>query len=369
MTAEIGAPASLVRAGNSGTPVIFSPDGTLLAFVAQKTVGAASQLYVRRLDQLAAAPLPGTEEAASPFFSPDGQWIAFFAGGKLKKISVAGGTPFTVCDAPNSRGADWAEDGTIVFQPSNGAGAVLMRVASAGGTPERLTTLEPGEQTQRWPQVLPGSRGLIYTSSNALGNYGEATIAFQPWPHGPRKVLITGGYFGRYVPSGHLLYVHGGGLFAAPFDIARVEVTRPSVPVPEDVALGVVNGSAQFATSSAGTLAYVTRQSSTSAAPIVWLDRHGKTTPIRTTPEDWSNIQVSPDGQRLAVDINDGRQTDIWVYDWAREAMTRLTFDPASTGCPYGRRTRCTSRSGGARLAVPPTCSGVGPMAVETSSD
>jgi serine/threonine-protein kinase len=336
-SAEIGADASLVLAGNgsAGAAATFSPDGTLLAFVAQKSPGTPSQLYVRRLDQLKATLLPGTDEAMSPFFSPDGQWIAFFAGNKLKKISVSGGAAVTVCDAPNSRGATWTDDGIIVFQPSGASAAFLMRVASAGGTPEPLTALAPGEQTQRWPQVLPGGRGLIYTSSNTIGNYADGTISYQPLPSGPKKVLIHNGYFGRYFASGHLVYVHDGSLFAAPFDLARLEVTGQAAPVLEDVGIGITNGSAQFAASSTGTLAYVTGQSSiTNAAPIVWLDRHGLTTPLRRTAADWSNIQFSPDGQRLALDISDGRQTDVWVYDWARDALTRVTLDPGEHWMP-----------------------------------
>ena len=336
LSAEIGADASLVLAGNgaAGAAATLSADGSLLAFVAQKAPGAPSQLYVRRLDQLKATLLPGTDEAMSPFFSPDGQWVAFFAGNKLRKIAVTGGTAVTLCDAANSRGGTWADDGTIVFQPSGASAAFLMRVASAGGTPEPLTTLAPGEQTQRWPQVLPGSRGVIYTSSNTIGNYTDGTIVFQPLPSGPRRVLIQGGYFGRYSASGHLVYVHDGALFAAPFDIARLEVTGQSVPVLEDIGVGITNGSAQFAASSTGTLAYVGQSSTNNAALIVWVDRNGKTTPIRRTPSDWSNIQFSPDGQRLAVDISDGKQTDVWVYDWARDALTRVTLDPGEHWMP-----------------------------------
>jgi serine/threonine-protein kinase len=344
-SAEIGADASLVLAGNgsAGAAAAFSPDGMLLAMVAQKSPGAPSQLYVRRLDQLKATLLPGTEEAMSPFFSPDGQWIGFFAGGKLKKISVSGGAAVTVCDAPNSRGGSWTDDGAIVFQPSGASAAFLMRVASAGGTPEPLSALAPGEQTQRWPQVLPGGRGLIYTSSNTIGNYAEGTISYQPLPSGPKKALIRNGYFGRYFASGHLVYVHDGSLFAAPFDLARIEVTGQAAPVLEDVGIGITNGSAQFAASSTGTLAYVTGQSSiTNATTIVWLDRHGTMTPIRKTPADWSNIQFAPDGQRLAFDISDGKQTDVWVYDWARDALTRVTLDPGEHWMPIwtpdGRR-------------------------------
>src|SRR5206468_3500822 len=164
VSAELGADASLVIANNpggsapAGTAAVVSPDGTQLAFVAQPHGGDAPRLYVRRLDQLTATPLAGTEGAVGPFFSPDGQWLGFFSGGRLKKIAVTGGAPVTLADAPIARGASWAEDGTIVFTYLGYGG--LWRVPEASGTAERLTTPGPGEATHRWPQVLPGGRAV-----------------------------------------------------------------------------------------------------------------------------------------------------------------------------------------------------------------
>src|SRR5207249_4202020 len=197
---------------------------------AQKGPGGSSRLYVRRLDQLQARPLSGSDDASNPFFSPDGQWIAFFAGGKLKKISVTGGAAVTLCDAPQPRGGIWADTGTIVFQPISGSGGNLMRVSSAGGKPEPLTTLAEGETTQRWPQVLPGGKAVLFTSNSiTFAGYENANIVVQPLPTGPRKILQRGGYYGRYLPSGHLVYVHDGTLFAAPFDLDRLELVGQPV--------------------------------------------------------------------------------------------------------------------------------------------
>ena len=156
----------------------------------------------------------------------------------------------------------------------------------------------------------------------------------QQLPNGPRKVLVRGGYFGRYLSSGHLVYFHDGTLFAAPLDLGRRELTRPPAPVVEDVAGAVGNGSAQFAVSDNGTLVYVPGRAAGTDAPIVWLDKTGKQTPIRSTLADWSNLQFSPDGQRLALEISDGRQTDIWLYDWTRDALTRLTREPGEHRVP-----------------------------------
>jgi len=337
LEAGIGADASL-----TDQPPILSPDGALLAFVAQKGT-ENGQLYVRHVDRLEATALTGTENAQYPFFSPDGQWIAFFADGKLKKISVTGGAAVTLCDVPNGRGGSWAEDGTIVFQPNiTGIGRGLSRVSAAGGPFQTLTTLLEGEANQRWPQMLPGGRAVLYTAAVSAANNSDANISVQSVPGGARKVLVRGGYFGRYLPSGHLVYLHDGTLFAVPFDLDRLELIGQAVPVVEHVAARTITGAADFAVSHSGTLVYVTGQILGNALPITWLGRDGRTAPLRATPSDWSNLRFSPDGRRLALDLSGPPQQDIWVYDWERDATSRLTLDtgghlyPAWT--PDGRR-------------------------------
>src|SRR4029077_14890718 len=171
-------------------------------------------------------PLSGTDGAANPFFSPDGQWIAFFAGAKLKKVSVAGGAPLTLCDAAAGRGGSWGEDGTIVFEPAASPSTMLLRVSAAGGKPEPFTTLADVESTQRYPQVLPGGKAVLYMSRNSTGGqYDDANLVVQQLPTGARRIVQRGAYYGRYVPSGHLVYIHEGTLFAVPFDLDRLEVT------------------------------------------------------------------------------------------------------------------------------------------------
>ena len=231
VSADIGANASLLGAGPSPA---LSSDGQLLAFTATPEVTEPPRLYVRRLDQLQATMLSGTEGAAAPFFSPDGQWIGFFAGGKLKKVAVAGGSSVTLCDAPNARGGSWADDGTIVFQPENTPGSALQRVPSAGGTPAALVALTDEEAMQRWPQMLPGSKAVLYSSIGPSGTWDSGDIVVRSLADNSRKVLQAGGYFARYVRSGHILYTHEGTLFAAPFSLERLELTGPSVPVIED---------------------------------------------------------------------------------------------------------------------------------------
>ena len=347
LSAELGVDASLATAAgpqvNIGTSVVLSPDGALLAFVAQKSGTGMPQLYIRRIEQLQATLLTGTEGAASPFFSPDGQWIAFFAQGKLKKISVTGGAAVTLCDAVNGRGGSWGEDGSIIFTPANvGPGLVLWRVSSGGGKPEPLPKPGDGEVTQRWPQVLPGGKAVLYTGNTMVGGYEDANLVVQPLPTGARKIVHRGGYYGRYLPSGHLVYIHNGTLFAAPFDLARLELTGPPVPAGEGVTSNASTGATQFAASATGTIVYLPGQASSLDAPIHWMDREGKTLPLRTTPANWSNPRFAPDGRRLAVDIADGTQLDGWIYEWARDTLSRFTFDPADDSKPVwtpdGRR-------------------------------
>ncbi len=332
---SIGADASLATSTRTGeTAALLSPDDSLLAFVAQSE-GSPRQLYVRRLDQLQATPLSGTGRVRQPFFSPDGQWIGFFAGGKLKKISVMGGAAMTLCDAsPNSRGGAWGDDGSIVFAAGTREG--LSRVSSAGGTPQPLTTLdeEEGEVTHRWPQLLPGSQAVLFTAASTGGQYEEANLVVQTIPTGQRRIVQRGGYHGRYLPSGHLLYIHEGTLFAAPFDVQKLELTGQTVPIQEGVLADPGNASAQFAYSQEGTLVYVPGVATSRLFTLNWLDREGETKPLRDAPGDYQDVRLAPGGQRLAVQIYDVVQSDIWVYEWERETLTRLTFDAANEADP-----------------------------------
>jgi Tol biopolymer transport system component len=321
LNVELGADVSVTF--GAGDALSLSPDGTVVAFVAQEDAGGSPQLYVRRLAQLQATPLLGTDDAESPFFSPDGQWIAFFAGGKLRKINVAGGPIVLLCDAPNGRGGTWIEDDTIVFLPNSTLDARLMRVSSAGGTPEPLTSLASLAQDdgpQRWPQALPGGKAVLFTRG-AVG--GEQSIMVQVLATGARTVVQRGGYHGRYLPSGHLVYLQDGTLFAAPFDLDRLTTTGPAVPALEGLASNPGSGAAQFAVSTNGTLVYLPGQS-ISGVPMQWMDNKGQTTPLRDTPANWSNLLFAPDGRRLALHIIEG-QPDIWVYEWELDKLTRLT--------------------------------------------
>jgi Tol biopolymer transport system component/tRNA A-37 threonylcarbamoyl transferase component Bud32 len=339
LNAELGADVALYT--DYGANAVLSPDGTRLVFVA---IGAdkARHLYTRSLDQTQASVLSGTEGVRDPFFSPDDQWIAFFAGGKLKKVSAQGGAVVTLCDAPNERGGSWGDDDSIVFAAGNREG--LSRVSSAGGNPAPLTTLnqQAGEVTHRWPQVLPGSKDVIFTDHTSGGQFDDAEIAVYSAASGKVKTVLHGGLYARYLPSGHLVYVHNSTLFAVPFDIKRLEVTGQPSPVVEGVSSNPSHGGAQLSFSDSGTFVYFAGASASQIVSISWMDAAGKFTTLRETPGDYSHPAISPDGKRLAMDITSGNRTDIWVYEWERDTLTRLTFNGDSNTNPLwtpdGRR-------------------------------
>ena len=345
ITAEIGADASLATA--YGPAAILSRDGTRLAFAA---LGADQtvRIYVRSLNDLRATPLSGTEHAESPFFSPDGQWIAFFADGKLKKIAIQGGAAVTLCDLLGAgRGGSWSDDGTIIFVPGTRSG--LFKVSSGGGVPQALTSLDrqSGEITHRWPQVLPGGNVVLFTAGTQGGNYEESDIVAYSMASGQRKTVYRGGFHPAYLPTGHLVYMHEGALFAVPFDPKRLKVTGQATPILDGVVANI-NGGAQFSFSETGNLVYLAGVGNARNVSIYWMDRDGKFQPLREVPASYFNPVFSPDGKRLAVAIRDQARSDIWVCDWARDTLTRLTFTGQNNEFPVwtpnGQRITYASR-------------------------
>jgi eukaryotic-like serine/threonine-protein kinase len=221
-----------------------------------------------------------------------------------------------LCDALTGRGATWSTDDTIVFTPDSSVGTSLMRVSANGGTPSPVTALREGEVSHRWPQVFRHGSALLYTGSSNIGDFNDGTIVVQSLPNGQPKTLIHGGHFGRYVPSGHITYVHDGRLFAAPFDVDALELTGEAVPVLERISRTANTGGAQLDLSSTGVAVYVAEEEGI-AQPLEWLTRDGAIMPLGTAI-DWSNVRMSPDGSRVALDRFDGQQSDIWLFECGR---------------------------------------------------
>jgi len=320
----VAAPAQL--GGLDFPAVAIAPDDAHVAYVAAE--GGSQQLVLHSVSSMAAVPLAGTEGALSPFFSPDGEWIAFFADGQLKKIPVSGGTVRNIADAPIGFGGSWGPDDTIVFAPSNSS--TLWMVSAEGGTPREITRLDPdrGEFSHRWPELLPDGSAVLFTSGSE-GSWDDAQIVLQPLDGGERKVLVQGGTHPRFLAGGRLLYAHDGSVLLAPLDTRAGRLTEEPVPVLEGV-LESVDGAAQYAVSRAGSLLFAPGGSADRSRTLVWVDRRGQTQPLPAPPLAYSEPRLSPDGRSLAVAIAAERE-DIWIYDIAASRLTRLTRNGGAT--------------------------------------
>lgn len=318
-----------------GTPTIaISPDGTRLAYIAAQGSGPA-QLYLRTMASPDAKAISGTDGAVNPFFSPDGQRVGFFAGGKLKKVSVSGGAAVTLADVAGPQGASWNSQGTIAF--GSGPAAVLMQVSDAGGTPQALTHLGKGETDHDWPEFLPGDKAVLFAATG--GDRANGQIAVQGVRTGGRRNLLEGATHPRYAPSGHLVYLQGGNLMAVPFDRQRFAVIGAAVPMVEGVLQSSSSGAAQYGFSATGSLVYVPGAfEATEQLRLTWVSRKGVEQPLSTPVQEYHDPRVAPDGRRLAVTIAD----QVWLYDLSRETLSRFTFDgdenAAPVWTPDGRR-------------------------------
>jgi tRNA A-37 threonylcarbamoyl transferase component Bud32 len=353
-------PLAGVFDANPGSPFALAPDGSQIVYVAS-IVGKPQQLYLRALEQQTATPIPGTENAIQPFFSPDGQWVGFFALGKMRKVSLHGGPVTPLCDAPVPHGANWASDDMITFAPNFGSG--LMRISAAGGSPKILTTPNAKDQeiSHRWPQVLPGGKFLLFTIQVSSGfSFDDAWIAVLSLETGKWHTVIKGGSYARYVSSGHIVYAHAGALMAMPFDLKRLEVAGSPMPVREGVVTtALTSGGAEYDVTESGLLAYVPGNARPPVRTVVWIDRNGMIRTVAAPPKFYSSPRLSPDGKLLALQVNENGSPDIWVYEFARNTLTRLTFGPGANTSPLwnpdGRRivynTRTDSLSFRSKLA------------------
>jgi eukaryotic-like serine/threonine-protein kinase len=344
-------PAGKTLALANHPSLALSPDGGMVAYAAEGD--GLTQLYLRPMDQLEGFPLNGTDGASSPFFSPDGQWVGYFAEGKLKKVSVRGGPSAILAEAPDNRGACWAPDDTIVFTPSTPVG--LSRVSAAGGTTQVLTTPDAaqGERTHRWPEVLPGGKAVVITigSLGSSDYYLDAKLAVLSLSTGKITPLPVAGTNAHYSPSGHLVFAAQGGLFAVPFDLHRLEVTGAAFPVLEGVMLDAGTGAVHYALSRSGSLAFVPGSPQGVSVPLSWVSRQGVPQPLAAPARPYGDPHLSPDGKRLAIAIRGAGNSDIWVYEIARNTLTRLTFEGSNKGpvwTPDGKKITYSSERVGA---------------------
>jgi Tol biopolymer transport system component len=348
-----GPPARTIRAtipvvaggivGADGQPAIaLSPDGRRMVYAAAVSTtngtNATTSLYLRLLDRLDSVPIAGTEGAFGPFFSADGTSVAFFAGRKLKRVSFDGTPPIVICDAPRGRGGSWSSDDTIVFAPTTDG--PLHRVSATGGRPEPISTLSqtPRERSQRWPELLPDGRTVLYTSGNPTDNtLADSRIMAQPIDRAAdRRVVVENGSQARY-SAGHLLYFSGNALMAVPFDPGKAQVTGAAFTVVDAVSGSRFIGAAQAAVSRQGTLVYLPPGGGGTFMTAAWVTRAGTSSPIAAVKGMLTGIRLSPDGRRIAFSSSDA-DADVFVYDLTRQALKRLTYTSEFEGNPVWTR-------------------------------
>ena len=311
----------------AGQAPLISPDGTVLAFVAMDASGK-SQLYVRPLDSLEAQPLAGTDRAILPFWSPDSRSLAFFAGGKLKKIEISGGQPTTLASAPNARGGAWNRDGVIIFCPT--PPAPLYRIPASGGqaTPINTVELKPGAFGPRWlPAFLPDGRHYLYISSIRTV---QRELRVGSLDSNDTKILF--GVYSNvvYAPPGYLVFRREATLMAQRFDADKLAVIGDAFPIADDVGFDATSYQGFFSASDNGVLVY--HSGGAGKTQFTWLDRAGKELGTVGESADQGDLQLSPDGSRLAfrqVEFRTGA-INIWLMDLARGTPTRFTFEQST---------------------------------------
>lgn len=325
---------------NLNSPAVaISPDGSRVAYVASRADGPA-QLFLRPLNALKAEPVLGTEGASAPFFSPDGQWLAFFALGKLKKVAVQGGPPIPVFDLGaevSAPGGAWGPNNTILFQSSTGA---FLEGPASGGE-FRSVAADAKYPLWRWPEFIAGGKAIVFAGGSAAFYFGtKVSIATAPLGHaGVAKDLIAGGTSPHFAAIGDLIYAQDGTLFAVPFDLKLLATTGSSKPVIEGVRESLF-GAAQYSVSANGTLVYVPGRMQGSTCRLTWVDRKGNEEFLAAPTHAYSFPSLSPDGKRIAVTIAE-TASEIWLYDMARGALSRATFggtNAASMWSPDGAR-------------------------------
>jgi Tol biopolymer transport system component len=307
---------------------------------AMSSMGMVEQVYVRTVGQPSARAIGGALGSA-PFFSPDGKWLGFWhtPSGTLRKVALTGGAPVKICDAVSGiAGATWGPNDSIVF-----AWFDLFRVPAAGGSPGVLLKVDEqrGERFFRHPSFLPSGKAILFTIGMADNySYDDAEIGVVSLETGQKKILVQGGTSPRYSSSGHLIYAREGKLVAVPFDVNSLEITGQPFPVADGVFMSANTGMAAYAISGNGHLVYAAGPEERATRVAVWVDKNGQRSPLPLPPRSYLHPRLSPDGHELAIEV-EGAAHDIFIYDLARGALSKMSFDGAShwpSWTPDGKR-------------------------------
>ena len=324
--------AAFAFEGAGAGSLTVSPDGRYLTFSAAGADGA-SKLWLRPVGALAAEPILGTDDAQYPFWSPDSRFIAFFARGKLKKVSTTGGAAVEICDATSgARSGTWSREGVILFSPHWRES--IHRVSAEGGSPERVTQLDEkrGETTHRWPWFLPDGRHFLYLAGrrHVEDTSGDNAIYIGSLGSAERRLLVRARSNIVYA-SGFLLYVRGRELVAHRFDPKRMALTGEPVAIADKIRYETGFFQGVFSASQTGLLAYQQGETAT-LSRLIWRDRAGKQVGVLSEAGSYWEVRLSPDARSAAVVMAD--PGDIWLFDLLRGIRTRFTFDPTVEAYP-----------------------------------
>ena len=350
---------------NPNCYVAISPDGTRLVYTGGPD-RQNIQLYSRLMNDLQIQPIPGTKGARNPFFSPDGKWVGFFSTqGQLKKVSLSGGEPVTLLEDIQWSSVlfgSWSEDNSIVFDGNIG----LRQISADGSDPTVLvpSDAEVGYNWPRFPDVLPSGKAIIYT----VGGQTEVFLL----DTNQRKILVENAIWAKYVTSGHLIFLRNQALMAAPFDLERLKITGPAVPIVENVRRDASRFVPQITVSSTGTLAYAMAGSELGKGTFAWVDRQGRAEILDDTPRDYrfNRVRLSPNGRQIATQVTvEGMKSQVYLFDIARHMLVQFTTEGMSTNpewSPDGKRIAFLSdRSSGPGLYCK-SVDGNGPVALLT---
>jgi serine/threonine-protein kinase len=318
-------------ANTNMAPLALAPNGSAMAFAGERA--GKIQLFLHDFSSGQTTPLDGTDGARSPFFSPDGRWIGFFARGKVKKITVGGTALQDVADSGDARGGSWSVDDTIYYAPTNTSG--LWKVPASGGTPTQLTKPDPNasEISHRNPYVLADGKALLFLVWTGPGA-DEHRIEYLSIADGRRQVVLRNADGPVAIAQGHLIYTgRQDTLLAAPWNPAR-----PSLEGVEPVALPLLapmdnEGASAYAASPSGTVVHLPGDARRRLARIVWIDRSGKTEPLPVPERDYVSAAISPDGTRAALQIRGGTE-EIWIYDFRTRSFTPIVTPGGSSQAP-----------------------------------
>jgi eukaryotic-like serine/threonine-protein kinase len=327
------------RNGDTSTPratdLTWSPDGATLVFVGRRE--GVRQLYARRLDSKEAWPLQDTEGAWAPAVSPDGQWVAFWAHDTIRKTPLGGGPAVSLASrAPFPWGLAWGTSGSVYY--AEGDSGVIWKIPP-GGTPAAVTSRREGDFAHILPFPLPDEDVLLYTVRKGRSRYPDVEVVSQSLATGARKVLLKNAADARYVPTGHLVFMRRGTLWAVPFDPVRLAMLGPEVPVLGEVAPKLLGGgpsdytdAGQFAIAPTGTLAWVPRPVPPDRQSVlVTIDQQGRVTPLPGPPQEYGQVRVSPDGRQLVAEVGTTGGDQLWSYDLTRSTSGVLVGDGDAT--------------------------------------